>query len=186
GEADHLADAAGARGAGDHVHARVEAEVLVDGEVVVEREPLRHVPDGGLHALRVAAEVDAEHAPLALARLEDAAQHAQRGGLPRPVRPQEAVQLAAADEEIEVIDGDQRSEPLRQPAREDRGLRRAHGAWISASAGMPGLRTPSGLRTAILMRNTRLTRSFFVCTFFGVNSASEPISVMAPSNRRPG
>src|SRR5262245_55606979 len=57
---------------------------------------------------------------------------------------------------------------------------------ISASAGIPGLSTPSGFLTVILMRNTRFTRSFFVCTLRGVYSASEPISLIAPSKRRPG
>ena len=37
----------------------------------------------------------------------------------------------------------------------------------------------------ILIRKTRLTRSFFVWTFFGVNSASAAISEMRPAKTRP-
>jgi hypothetical protein len=51
---------------------------------------------------------------------------------------------------------------------------------------MPGLSRPSGLAIAILTRNTRLTRSFCVCTFRGVNSAPEATSVRRPSNGCPG
>ncbi len=57
---------------------------------------------------------------------------------------------------------------------------------ISASAGMPGFRMPSGLSSMTLIRKTRCTRSFLVCTFFGVNSASEEISLTRPAKARPG
>jgi hypothetical protein len=119
GQPDHALDAPGALGAGDHVDARVEAEVLVDGEVVVEREALGHVADRRLHPLGIAAQVDAEDFPLPLRRLQDPAQHAQRGGLAGAVGPEEPVQLALAHAEVEVIDGDHLAEPLGEPARQD-------------------------------------------------------------------
>src|SRR3989475_10742414 len=80
-EAQHRLDACRAVGAGDHVDAGVEREVLLDRQVVVEREALRHVADGRLDALGVAAEVDAPHAPLAVRRLEDSPEDAEG---PRP------------------------------------------------------------------------------------------------------
>src|SRR5262249_4753560 len=61
-----------------------------------------------------------------------------------------------------------------------------HGVAMTASAGMPGFRRPSGLSIPILTRKTRLTRSLWVWTFRGVNSASEAISVIRPAKACPG
>ena len=51
------------RGAAQAVDAAEEAEVLADGEVVVEAEALAHVADAALDALRVLRDVDAEDEP---------------------------------------------------------------------------------------------------------------------------
>ena len=63
GEAGHL-DARSARRASsslaiEPVDAAEEADVLIDGQQLVEREPLRHVADAALDAFRIAADVDA-------------------------------------------------------------------------------------------------------------------------------
>lgn len=54
-----------------------------------------------------------------------------------------------------------------------RRVHRAPAAPIVTSAGMPGFRMPSGLSVATLTAKTSLTRSSWVCTFFGVNSACD-------------
>ena len=120
GELDHPRHAGGPLGSRHLVDAGVEGQVLHHGQVVVEGELLGHVPDHGLDALGVAGEVDAEHGAPALARLEDAAQHAEGGGLPRPVGPEEAVELTGADLEIQVVDGDALAESAGEVPRLDR------------------------------------------------------------------
>src|SRR5204863_8541046 len=162
GEPHHLEHARAAIGTRHLVDARVEGQVLVDGEVVVEREPLRHVADRGLDAFGLVTEIDAEHPAVPLARLEDAAQHAERRRLARPVGPEKPVELAPADLQIEMIDGDDLAETPREATGLDgevgggRGHHRGPAAGgattrTTASAGMPGLSTPSALGTAILM-----------------------------------
>src|SRR5213594_4207218 len=121
-EAQHLLDACRAVGAGDHVDARIEHEVLLDRQVVVQREALRHVADGRLDTLRIAAQIDAQHAPLALRRLEDPTQHAERRRLPGAVGSEEAVQLAASDAEVETVHRNDPAEALREPVGDDRVL----------------------------------------------------------------
>src|SRR5881396_146552 len=121
-EAQHLLDACRAVGAGDHVDARIEHEVLLDRQVVVQREALRHVADGRLDTLGIAAQIDAQHAPLALRRLEDPTQHAERRRLPGAVGSEEAVQLAASDAEVETVHRNDPAEALREPVGDDRVL----------------------------------------------------------------
>ena len=48
------------------VHVRIEVEVLLNAQVVVETEPLGHVADAILDRLRVGFDVDAKHCQLAL------------------------------------------------------------------------------------------------------------------------
>ena len=55
-----------ARGVGQAVEAGDEVEVLLDREVLVEREPLGHVADLRLDRAALGAEVVAEHLALAL------------------------------------------------------------------------------------------------------------------------
>ena len=120
GELDHPRYADGPLGSRDLVDPSVEDQVLHHGHIVVEGELLGHVPDHGLDALGVAGEVDAEHGAPALARLENAAQHAEGGGLPGSVGPEEAVELTGADLEIQVVDGDALAESAGEVARLDR------------------------------------------------------------------
>ena len=101
---DHLRDPWRALGPRHLVHARVEAQVLVDAQVVVERELLRHVADDRLDPLRLDDEVDAEDGPAPPGGFEQAAEHAERRGFARPVRPEEAVQLPLPHAQVEVVD----------------------------------------------------------------------------------
>ena len=63
GEAGHLeherAPLGSSRAPVEAVDAAEEADVLIDGQQLVEREPLRHVADALLHAFRIAGDVDA-------------------------------------------------------------------------------------------------------------------------------
>ena len=96
-----------ARRAAKAVHRAVEADVLGDGEVVVEPVALRHVPDPAPHAFRVVTDVDpGDHRP-ASRWFEQPAQHPDRRGLPRPVRPEEPEHLTAVDIEVEAFHRDQ-------------------------------------------------------------------------------
>src|SRR5437899_101669 len=101
------------------VDADEEVEVLVDGEVVVERELLRHVADLLPHALRAERADLARKPHLALARLHQAAEHLDGRGLPRPVGAEQAVDLAVAHLEVDALDRDELAERLAQAARAD-------------------------------------------------------------------
>ena len=61
-ESGHLEDEAAPLfepAAAEAVDAAEERDVLIDGEIAIEREALRHVADAALDAFRIAADVDA-------------------------------------------------------------------------------------------------------------------------------
>ncbi len=156
GEGEQALAARRAFGARHSEEVGVELEILVDREVGVEPETLRHVGEPGLDGLGVAHDGDAVEDGVAGARLEDPSEHAQRGGLAGAVGTDEAEELAGADLEIEA--GDRQplggcarlAETARQAAHRDRGrgLRRCcgrHGVSTSlTSAGRPGLSSSPG------------------------------------------
>src|SRR6185503_7061058 len=78
---EHLLDARLAPRALDAVDAGVEVEVLLDGEILVQAEPLGHVADPRLDLLGLGLDVLADDGALAARRIEDPAQHADRRGL---------------------------------------------------------------------------------------------------------
>ena len=126
GEGDPLLRAVPRLGPGQAVDARIERQVLRNGQVVVEAEPLGHVPDALLDALRISDHVVPEHLGPPLARLQDPAQHPDGGGLPGTVGPQEPPDRPPGDLEAHVIDRHERPEPAGEPLRangERRGLR---------------------------------------------------------------
>ena len=98
------------------VDAAEEAQVLGDGEVVVEAEALAHVPDPPLHALGVLRDVHAEHEAGAGGRPEQPAQHADRRGLAGAVRAEEAEDLALVHGERDPVHGLEGPEVLAQLA----------------------------------------------------------------------
>ena len=139
----------------------VEIHVLLHGQVAVQPEALRHVADLVLHRLRFARHVVARHARAAFARVDQAAEHAQRGGLPRAVRPHQAEDLAPRHRQVQLVHGRQRAEAPGQVAGFDDRLRigSRQSSTISASAGMFDFSSCRGLSTSILMRYTSFTRS---------------------------
>ena len=141
------------------VHGREEVQVLEDREVLVEREALRHVADVALQRLGVARDLAAEHVDLAAASgaggrracgsSSTCPSRSDRGSR-RPRR---------VHGEVEVVDGYEMAEALREPGRADRrligratrraaggvGLRcawcGAHGAFTYADTGRPAGRS---------------------------------------------
>jgi len=91
----------------------------VDGEIVVEREPLRHVAHLLAHRFRAQRAALAGERDLADARLEQPAQHLDGGGLARPVGAEEPVDLAGPHLQVHVVHRVERAEALAQPARAD-------------------------------------------------------------------
>src|SRR4029077_12528963 len=65
------------------VDAAVQRDVLADGEVLVEREPLAHITDVALDALGVAGDVVAGDDGAAGRGREKAGEHADRGRVAR-------------------------------------------------------------------------------------------------------
>ena len=61
-----------------------------------------------------------QHFDLACGRRQQAAQHADGGGLAGAVGPEEAVDVRARHVEVDVVDRDQGAEALGQAARADR------------------------------------------------------------------
>ena len=75
----------------------VEIHVFPDGEVQVQAEFLRHIADAVFDGLRFAHDIVAGHAGAAFAGIQQAAEHAQRRGFARAVRPDEAEDLAGGN-----------------------------------------------------------------------------------------
>ena len=75
----------------------VEADVLVDGELLVEAEPLRHVAQIRLRRFRIGHRVDAVDHDRAGIRPHHAREHAHGRGLAGAVRPDQPENLAAVD-----------------------------------------------------------------------------------------
>jgi hypothetical protein len=94
------------------VEARHKEQILLDRQVLVEREPLGHVADLGLDAAALANDVVAQHRSLARVRGQEPADHADSRRLARAVGPEKADDLARGDFERNVIDDDGRAEPL--------------------------------------------------------------------------
>src|SRR6185295_713366 len=102
------------------VQAADELQVFFDGEVVPQREFLRHVTEPPANRLGVVDDAQAEDFGVSVARREQAAQHAQRRRLAGAVGAEEAVDASGRYVEIDVIHGDLRAEPARQAARRNR------------------------------------------------------------------
>ena len=91
------------------VDAAEEADVLVDRQELVQREPLRHVADALLHALRIGRHVDA--ADRSLCPTTGASRpHSMRMvvDLPAPLLPRKPKISPGAHDERHVVDGDER------------------------------------------------------------------------------
>src|SRR5262245_31799941 len=98
---DKFVDPGAGTVAGEIEDARVEIEVLTDGELAVEGEGLRHIADALARGQVVGVHGIAEEPGLALGGGEEAGQHLHRGGLAATVGAEKAEDLAAADGEAD-------------------------------------------------------------------------------------
>ena len=94
------------RDAGGHaVVGAVKDEVLDDVEPAIGIRPLRHHANAATHGHILRAHIVAGHERLAARRVDPRGEDAERGRLPRPVRPKQAEELAVVDAEIEPVEG---------------------------------------------------------------------------------
>src|SRR5262249_48141592 len=84
------------------VESRREAQVLEHRKLAVEAEALRDVADAGLQLGHVGGEIVAEDPRLARLHLEAPCDGPEERRLPRPVRPDDAEDLALVDREIDA------------------------------------------------------------------------------------
>ena len=114
-EADHgegVAHATGLLGLADLRLAQAVADVAGDVHVREERVVLEDRVDVALVRRDTGDRLSGEQ-DLALRRLLEAGDHAQRRGLAAAGRAEEAVELAAGDVQVHVVDGGHGPEPLR-------------------------------------------------------------------------
>ena len=122
------------------VDAGDEVEVFFDAQVFVQAEFLRHVADLALDLARLAADVEAQASAAALVGREQAAQHADRGGLAAAVGAQKAVDLALAHLQVDPVDDGARPVALAQAAHvdDDFAIGVIHHFASRISSGWPG------------------------------------------------
>ena len=96
-----------------------QPQVLVAGEVLVDRGVLTREPDALAHRLRVRADVDAEHLGAAAVALQDRGEDPHRGGLARAVRAEQAEHAAGRYREVDAVERDDGSEPLLEVLDDD-------------------------------------------------------------------
>ena len=140
-----------------------ELQVLVGGQVFPQRKLLRHVTEAPADRLGIVHHRQTENFGVTVAGQQHAAQHAQRGGFSRAIGPEESIDAARGNVEVDVIDGDLVAELSREPAR---GYGRrdgaAHGASGSSdtSSGRPeGRVAASASSNATSARKLSLERS---------------------------
>jgi hypothetical protein len=86
------------------VDAGAEVEILLDGQILVERETLGHVAGAALDLAALGGDVEAERLAVAAVRRQQPAQHPQRRRLARPVGAEEAGDPPLLDLDREVLD----------------------------------------------------------------------------------
>src|SRR5699024_414656 len=79
---ENALDAPGEHAFRDLINAAVQLDVLADGEIVVQRESLAHVPDDAFDPLALRGDVEPRDLRRAAARPQQTGQDADRGGLP--------------------------------------------------------------------------------------------------------
>ena len=101
----------------------VEAQVLLAGEVVVERQLLEHEPDARTNLVPGPHHVVAGDPGNAPAGMQERAQDGDRGRLAGAVGPEEPEQLTRLDRERDAVDGREVPEPLDEAVDLDRPVR---------------------------------------------------------------
>src|SRR4051812_11326854 len=115
------------------VNAAVQPDILADGEVLVERELLAHVPDAAFDPLALGRDVVPRHASRPGARCEKAGENTDGRGLAGTVGAEESEDLTDADVERDVIDRGEGAEATRELPRFDGVLARGRGGHAARS-----------------------------------------------------
>ena len=106
----------------------VQLEVLSGGERRVNRGLLEHDPTGGSDLGRLSGHIETIDGRPPLGDRPDCDEHRNRRRLPRAVRPEKSEDLPLADLKIDVVDGDEVAEALRETAgRDHHAVRRERG-----------------------------------------------------------
>src|SRR5690606_25941147 len=117
-----LLDEAGPR---HSVQAGKEPDVLLHGQVSVQREELRHVPGHPLDGPPLAADLESGYRGSTGGRRQQAVEHLEGRRLAGTVGSQESENLSASNGKADVVDGDEAAEPTGQPLGDDRRSRRS-------------------------------------------------------------
>src|SRR5581483_6424715 len=131
-DAQHLLDPALQVGALHALAPQAEGDVLEDRQVREERVALEDGVDVAL-VRRQPGDRSVAEEDRPLRRLLEAADHAQGRRLPAARRPEEGVELPALDLEVQVVDGDDVVEALRdsfEPHVRGHALSRASSTWV--------------------------------------------------------
>jgi hypothetical protein len=147
---DQFVDAPLRARARQRLHVGEEFEVLAHGQVLEQRELLRHVADARAQLLGLRGHRQPEHVDLPFARREQAAEHADRGRLAGTVRTEETVDIAARHREVDVVDSDERAETLGQAVRADREIGVAGRVHFPAPPNSARIGRPAGSAAASL------------------------------------
>src|SRR4029079_10213033 len=101
-------------------------EVIVNRQIVIQRELLRHISDAPSHETRTQTAAFARQFHLSAGWREQAAQYLDRSGLARAVRAEQTVNLAVFDFDVDVFDRVESAEAFVQRVSADGdGARRA-------------------------------------------------------------
>src|SRR5690349_8124053 len=87
------------------IHARHEAQILADRQVLPEAEALGHVSDFAFDLLRLGTKVVAKAAALARIGMQQAAQHADRRRLARTVGAGKPPDFTFRHRDVDIVDG---------------------------------------------------------------------------------
>ena len=96
------------------VHGTIEIHILMHLQIVIHPEKIRHITDQPLHLPAAHRRVDAADPHRTAARLEQAADNADRGRLPRAVRSHETKQVSLRYVKRQMVDRRERTVLLRQ------------------------------------------------------------------------
>src|SRR5262245_45406989 len=165
----------------------VETKVLKNGEIVVEGELLAHIADAHLHFRRIFHHVDAIDDATAARERENPREHLDYCGLAGAVRTEETEDFPGFDIEADTFDCDEVAELAHQVLCNDG--RHYFTSLLPrnfTSALIPARRRFSGSSTRNFTPNTWCSRSSFVCTLRGRNSACWRICSTTALNPRSG
>ena len=160
---------------GDALQARDEREIRGDLHLAIEAALLGQVADA---VLRLERRRVPEHAQLARVRHQDRHDHADRRRLAGAVRPDEAVQRAARDREIEPVDGRQAAERLRDAAQIDRRVSSPARSYSNANAtSSAGVSRPTASTTYCLPSSMYVIGLLLAAPGSGSSATTAPVAL---------